>query len=82
MARTSARQTSSPARYQGQPLFIETALKGKKSASAADYAISYNPMSVVDPDVGYSVGNPVTVKIGVSAEVPKGRDDAPTSKPP
>ncbi len=34
-------------------------------------------MSVVGPDVGYSVGNPVTVKLRVSAEIPKGRDDAP-----
>ncbi|MEY2484285.1 MAG: hypothetical protein QOK24_2813 [Verrucomicrobiota bacterium] len=56
---------------------LKTALKGKKNAAPTRYAISYNQMSVVDPDVGYSVGNPVTVKIGVSAEIPKGPDDAP-----
>lgn len=56
---------------------LKTALKGKKGADPARYAISYNEMSVVDPDVGYSVGNPVTVKLGVSAEIPKSAGDEP-----
>lgn len=56
---------------------LKTALKGRKRADPTRYAISYNEMSVVDPDAGYSVGNPVTIKIGVSAEIPKGPEDAP-----
>jgi PhoPQ-activated pathogenicity-related protein len=56
---------------------LKTELKGKKNADPTRYAISYNQMSVIDPDAGYSVGNPVTVKIGVGAEIPKGPDEAP-----
>lgn len=56
---------------------LKTALKGVKGHTADDYAISYGQMSVVDPDAGYSVGNPVTVEIVASAEVPKSTGDEP-----
>lgn len=56
---------------------LQTALKRQKAHTADEYAINYTPLSVVDPDSGYSVGDPVTVKIGVGAEIPKSIDDSP-----
>ena len=55
---------------------IAAAIKGKKGIVANYYGITYGPLAVVDADAGYSVGNPVTVKIDFSAEVPKS-DEAP-----
>ncbi len=46
----------------------------------ARYAIPYRDLNVGDPGVDYSVGKPVTVKIGVSAEIPMGRDDGPNAE--
>ena len=57
--------------------FIKTALKGKKSLDPSRYAIPYSEMKVVDPDVGYSVGDPVKITLNFRAEVPKAPDDYP-----
>lgn len=65
--------------------FMQTSIKSQLDASArkfisgqktkgskADtYAISYAPEGVVKPDAKYKVGDPITVKIGFTAEVPK-----------
>ena len=56
--------------------FIKTALHSSKAGNADQYAIAYNLQSVVNPDAAYSAGSPVTVKIGFSAEIPKGDTDA------
>lgn len=58
--------------------FIKTALKGKKGIDAARYAIPYRDLQVVDPDVGYSVGNPVKITLNFEAEVPKAPNDEPS----
>ncbi len=58
--------------------FIKTALKGKKGIDAARYAIPYRDFKVVDPDVGYSVGNPVKITLNFEAEVPKAPNDEPS----
>ncbi len=57
--------------------FIKTALKGKKGIDPARYAIPYGNLKVVDPDVGYSVGNPVKITLHIDAEVPKSPNDEP-----
>ena len=57
--------------------FIKTALKGKKGLDPSRYAIPYSNLQVIDPDVGYSVGNPVKVTLTFDAEVPKAPDDYP-----
>lgn len=57
--------------------FIKTALKGKKGLDASRYAVPYGGFEVVDPDVGYSVGNPIKVKLTFDAEVPKAPDGYP-----
>ena len=57
--------------------FIKTALKGKKSLDLSRYAIPYRELKAVDPDVGYSVGNPVKITLNFDAEVPKAPDDYP-----
>ncbi len=50
--------------------FISTT-KEAKGVDAATYAISYAPVGVVKPAAKYKVGDPITVKIGFTAEVPK-----------
>ena len=57
--------------------FIKTALKGRKGLDPSRYAIPYGELKVVDPDVGYSVGNPVKITLNFSAEVPKAPDGYP-----
>ena len=57
--------------------FIKTALKGKEGLDPSRYAIPYSNLQVIDPDVGYSVGNPVKVTLTFDAEVPKAPDDYP-----
>jgi hypothetical protein len=56
--------------------YIQTALKGKQGASAENYAITYGPLCVVKPGTVRSADSPVTVKIGFSAEIPKGDEDS------
>jgi hypothetical protein len=56
--------------------FIKTALHRSKAGSADQYAIAYNLQSVVNTDAAYSASSPVTMKIGFSAEIPKGDADA------
>ena len=56
--------------------FIKNALHLSKDASVDQYAIAYNLQSVVNSGAAISTGNPVTVKIGFSAEIPKGDADA------
>lgn len=58
--------------------FIKTALKGRKGIDPARYAIPYGNFKVVDPDVGYSVGNPVKITLAFDAEVPKAPNDEPS----
>lgn len=55
--------------------FIGTA-KGAEGVKAAEYAISYQPAGVVKPEAKYKIGDPLTVKLAFSAEVPKS-DTAP-----
>jgi hypothetical protein len=55
--------------------FIKAALKGKKGLDPSRYAIPYRDLKVIDPDVGYSVGNPVKITLNFEAEVPKSPDD-------
>jgi len=57
--------------------FIKSALKGKKGLDASRYARPYRDLAVVDPDVGYSVGDPVKITLNFDAEVPKAPDDYP-----
>ena len=57
--------------------FIKTALKGRKGLDPSRYAIPYRGLKVIDPDVGYSVGDPVKVTLKFDAEVPKAPDDYP-----
>ena len=57
--------------------FIKTALKGKKGLDPSRYAIPYGNLKVVDPDVGYSVGNPIKLTLTFDAEVPKAPDEYP-----
>lgn len=58
--------------------FIKTALKGKKGIDPARYAIPYRELKVSDPEVGYSVGNPVKITLAFEAEVPKAPNDEPS----
>jgi len=57
--------------------FIKTALKGKKGLDPSRYALPYRDLKVVDPDVGYSVGDPVKITLDFDAEVPKAPDNYP-----
>lgn len=56
--------------------FIGTGAQGKKGIKAAEYAISYQPAGVVKPAAKRKIGDPLTVKLAFSAEVPKS-DTAP-----
>ncbi len=58
--------------------FIKTALKGKKGIDPTRYVVPYRELKVVDPDVGYSVGNPVKITVNFEAEVPKSPGDEPS----
>ncbi len=51
--------------------FIGSGAKDIKGVNAKDYAISYQPVSVLKPEAKYQVGDPVTVKLAFTAEVPK-----------
>jgi hypothetical protein len=61
---------------KAKPL-IKAALKGKKGLDPSRYAIPYRDFKVIDPDVGYSVGNPITITLSFDAEVPKAPDGYP-----
>ncbi|MDB6004055.1 MAG: hypothetical protein JWR15_1042 [Prosthecobacter sp.] len=68
-------QTSIKSQLDASALKFISASKAAKGEDAANYAISYSPEGVVKPAAKYKVGDPITVKIGFGAEVPKG--DAP-----
>jgi len=69
-------QTSIKAQLDASTLKFISASKAAKDEDAANYAISYSPEGVVKPAAEYKVGDPITVKIGFTAEVPKS-DTAP-----
>ena len=58
--------------------FIKTALKGKKGIDPTRYVVPYRDLKVVNPDGGYSVGNPVKITLNFEAEVPKAPNDEPS----
>ena len=68
------RQTSLKAQLDARAkAYITTALKGSKDVTADSYAIAYNLQSVLPTDAApTSAGSPLTLKIGIDAEIPKG----------
>jgi hypothetical protein len=57
--------------------FIKTALKSRKGLDPSRFAIHYRELTVVDPDAGYSVEDPVTISLRFDAEVPNAPEGYP-----
>lgn len=51
--------------------FIGSGATDIKGVNTKDYAIAYQPVSVLKPKAKYQVGDPITVKLAFTAEVPK-----------
>jgi hypothetical protein len=64
-------QTSIKSQLDASARKFISASKDAKGVDAATYAINYSPVGVVKPAAKYKVGDPITVKIGFNAEVPK-----------